>query len=118
MPNTTTSNTVLAFDFGIRQIGVAIGQTLTGSANPLTVFKAKDGIPDWQGFSGVQVTDEEGYYRFSGLEPGNYIVFVWQVDNWEEGQPLHGFQSTNGFVADADNDIDFDNNEEILEEDI
>lgn len=69
-----------------------------------------DGIPDWQGFSGVQVTDEEGYYRFSGLEPGNYIVFVWQVDNWEEGQPLHGFQSTNGFVADADNDIDFDNN--------
>jgi len=47
MPNTTTSNTVLAFDFGIRQIGVAIGQTLTGSANPLTVFKAKDGIPDW-----------------------------------------------------------------------
>jgi hypothetical protein len=69
-----------------------------------------DGIPDWQGFGGVQITDEEGYYRFSGLEPGNYVVFVWQVDNWEEGQPLHGFQSTNGFVADADNDVDFDNN--------
>lgn len=69
-----------------------------------------DGIPDWQGFGGVQVTDDEGYYRFSGLEPGNYVVFVWQVDNWEEGQPLHGFQSTNGYVEDADNDVDLDNN--------
>lgn len=69
-----------------------------------------DGIPDWQGFGGVQVTDEEGYYRFSGLEPGSYVVFVWQVDNWEVGQSLHGFQSTNGFVADADNDVDLDNN--------
>ncbi len=38
---------MLAFDFGTRQIGVAIGQTLTKTANPLTVFKAKDGIPDW-----------------------------------------------------------------------
>ena len=69
-----------------------------------------DGIPDWQGFSGVEITDEDGYYRFSGLAPGNYVVFVWQVNNWEEGQPLHGFQSTNIFVADADNDVDLDNN--------
>lgn len=69
-----------------------------------------DGIPDWQGFGGVRVTDENGYYSFKGLEPGNYIVFVWSVNNWEPGQPLHGFQSTNGFVADADNDVDFDNN--------
>ena len=69
-----------------------------------------DGIPDWQGFGGVQVTDDEGYYRFSGLQPGNYVVFVWQVDNWEPGQALYGFQSTTGFEANADNDIDFDNN--------
>lgn len=69
-----------------------------------------DGIPDWQGFSGVQVTDENGYYQFNGLEAGNYIVFVWQVDNWEEGNPLHGYQSTIDYVADADNDEDFDNN--------
>ncbi|MFK7756445.1 MAG: sialate O-acetylesterase [Flavobacteriales bacterium] len=69
-----------------------------------------DGIPDWQGFGGVQVTDEEGYYNFSGLAPGNYSLFVWSVDNWEEGQPLAGFQSTTGFEADADNNVDFDNN--------
>ncbi|MEN0005186.1 MAG: sialate O-acetylesterase [Bacteroidota bacterium] len=69
-----------------------------------------DAIPDWQGFGGVQVTDAEGYYSFSGLQPGNYVVFVWQIDNWEPGQALHGFQSTNGFVANANNDVDLDNN--------
>ena len=35
---------------------------------------------------------------------------LWSVDNWDVGQPLHGFVSTNGFVADANNDVDFDNN--------
>ena len=69
-----------------------------------------DDIPDWQGFGGVQVTDEEGYYNFSGLEPGNYSVFVWQVDNWGPGEPLEGFQSTNDFEPNANNDQDFDNN--------
>ncbi len=78
----------------------------------LVIWSDSDGddIPDWQGFGGVQVTDEEGYYSFSGLQPGNYVVFVWSVDNWGPGEPLEGFVSTNGFVADADNDIDFDNN--------
>jgi Carbohydrate esterase, sialic acid-specific acetylesterase/SdrD B-like domain/Secretion system C-terminal sorting domain len=69
-----------------------------------------DGIPDWQGFSGVRVTDENGYYKFSGLQPGNYLVFVWQVKNWDAGEPLQNFISTNGFQADADNDVDNDNN--------
>jgi hypothetical protein len=69
-----------------------------------------DGIPDWEGFGGVEITDEEGYYRFDGLTPGNYVVFVWQVDNWDDGEPLQGFQSTVGYVADADNDVDLDNN--------
>lgn len=38
---------VLGFDYGTRQIGVAVGQTLTGSANPLRELRARDGIPDW-----------------------------------------------------------------------
>ncbi|MAZ31317.1 MAG: hypothetical protein CMP57_04395 [Flavobacteriales bacterium] len=69
-----------------------------------------DNIPDWQGFGGVEVTDEQGYYKFSGLEPGNYSVFVWQVNNWGPGEPLEGFQSTNIFEPNANNDQDFDNN--------
>ncbi|MGV6806289.1 MAG: Holliday junction resolvase RuvX [bacterium] len=42
-----THLSLLAFDFGTRQIGVATGQTATNSASPLTVLKARDGVPDW-----------------------------------------------------------------------
>ncbi len=69
-----------------------------------------DDIPDAEGFGGIQITDAEGYYRFEGLLPGNYVTFVWQVDNWGPGEPLENFVSTNEFEADANNDIDFDNN--------
>lgn len=44
--------TLLAFDFGHRRIGVAVGQTLTGSANALTVV-AVAAKPDWQTISGI-----------------------------------------------------------------
>lgn len=39
---------VLAFDFGLRRIGVAFGQELLGSARPVTMIPARDGVPDWQ----------------------------------------------------------------------
>ena len=39
--------TLLAFDYGTKNIGVATGQTITSSANSLPSLKAKDGIPDW-----------------------------------------------------------------------
>jgi len=39
--------TVLGFDFGLRRIGVAVGNTLTGTAEPLVTLPARDGIPDW-----------------------------------------------------------------------
>lgn len=34
--------TVLAFDFGLRRIGVAVGQTVTGSASPLGIVRNRD----------------------------------------------------------------------------
>lgn len=43
-----SSRTILAFDFGTKSIGVAIGQEITGTARALTSFKAQEGIPDWQ----------------------------------------------------------------------
>lgn len=42
------SRTILAFDFGTKSIGVAIGQDITRTARPLTAFKAQEGIPDWR----------------------------------------------------------------------
>ena len=38
---------VLAFDFGVRRIGVAVGNELLGSATALDPLMARDGIPDW-----------------------------------------------------------------------
>ena len=38
---------VLAFDFGLKHIGVAVGQTVTAGASPLTTLHARDGRPDW-----------------------------------------------------------------------
>lgn len=37
----------IGFDFGYKRIGVAVGQTLTGSASPLSTLDAKLGVPDW-----------------------------------------------------------------------
>ncbi|MCX4189789.1 Holliday junction resolvase RuvX [Methylophaga sp. OBS3] len=44
----TTVSTVMGFDFGMKNIGVAVGQKLTGTASALVALKARDGIPDWQ----------------------------------------------------------------------
>ena len=38
---------VMAFDFGSRRIGVAVGQEMLGSTTPLEPLTARDGIPDW-----------------------------------------------------------------------
>ena len=40
--------TAIAFDFGTRSIGCAIGQSITGTAQALPAFKAQDGIPNWE----------------------------------------------------------------------
>ncbi|XOD70274.1 MAG: Holliday junction resolvase RuvX [Sodalis sp. (in: enterobacteria)] len=39
---------IIAFDFGTRNIGVAIGQRVTCTARPLKAFKAINGVPDWK----------------------------------------------------------------------
>lgn len=42
-----SAQTLLAFDYGTRSIGVAVGQTITNSARPLIELRAKDGTPNW-----------------------------------------------------------------------
>ena len=39
--------TVLAFDFGLKRIGIASGDTLTRTAAPRAAVPAKAGQPDW-----------------------------------------------------------------------
>lgn len=38
---------ILGFDFGTKRIGIAFGQGITQSCNPLTEIPARDGIPNW-----------------------------------------------------------------------
>ena len=45
--------TVLAFDFGLRRIGVAVGQTITASASPLGVVINGDSGPDFDAISSM-----------------------------------------------------------------
>jgi len=44
---TKKSNQILAFDYGEKRIGVAVGQAITGTANPIDALAAKSGEPDW-----------------------------------------------------------------------
>lgn len=61
--------TVLAFDFGLRRIGVAVGNYITKRAEPLAHLPAREGIPDW-----VQV---------------GKLITTWQPDLLLVGEPLN-----------------------------
>lgn len=52
----TSLQTFLGFDFGLKRIGVAVGQGITGTATALCTLDARDGIPDWDRMS--QLVDE------------------------------------------------------------
>ncbi|MDX1347754.1 MAG: Holliday junction resolvase RuvX [Thiomicrorhabdus chilensis] len=42
---------VLGFDFGLKRIGVAVGQTVTQTASPEAIVNSRDGKPDWEHIS-------------------------------------------------------------------
>lgn len=67
--NAYTDTTYLGFDFGLKRIGVAIGQSLTGQARPLTVLRAAEGIPNW-----------------SDIEN---LINEWQINALVVGIPVH-----------------------------
>lgn len=60
---------LLGFDFGLKRIGVAIGQMVTQTARPLTTLAAKNGIPDWQNM--------------------NKLIVKWSPDALIVGMPLN-----------------------------
>lgn len=66
---TSGKRLVMAFDFGSRRIGVAVGQELVGKATPLSPLTARDGIPDWR-----KVTD---------------VILEWRPDVFVVGLPLN-----------------------------
>ena len=65
---------VMAFDFGTKRMGVAIGQRLTGGTQALKPIKSNNGVPDWV-----------------ALEA---LVKEWQPDAFVTGLPLNMDGST------------------------
>jgi len=61
--------TLLGFDFGTRRIGIALGQTLTGTVRPLTTLSSKQQKPDWDTISA--------------------LLREWQPEQLVVGLPLH-----------------------------
>jgi putative Holliday junction resolvase len=49
------ATTVLAFDFGLRNIGVATGQSITRTASGITTVDARNGEPDWKAVDALLV---------------------------------------------------------------
>lgn len=47
MPDLSQPHMIMAFDFGTQKTGMAVGQSLIESANPLALLPMKDGIPNW-----------------------------------------------------------------------
>ena len=43
----STIKSVLGFDFGLKRIGIATGQTITNTASPLTTLQSVNDKPDW-----------------------------------------------------------------------
>jgi putative pre-16S rRNA nuclease len=59
----------MAFDYGLRQIGVAMGNLPLGTTRSLPILKARDGVPNWD-----------------SLET---LVQEWQPDLLVVGEPLN-----------------------------
>ena len=58
MPDTPDAETrppatIIAFDFGLRRIGMAVGQSITQSASPLGTVTCTDGDPDFERIDAV-----------------------------------------------------------------
>ncbi len=56
MPEPTRERclTLLAFDFGLKRLGVAVGQSITQTAQPLATLLCRNGEPDWNEVRAVQ----------------------------------------------------------------
>jgi putative Holliday junction resolvase len=49
----TQADTYLGFDFGNKKIGIAVGQTTTGTASPLQTLRSINQTPNWDAISSL-----------------------------------------------------------------
>ena len=114
MPDERTrpQGTIISFDFGFRRIGVAVGQTLTGSANALTVVLVAN-QPDWQAITrllnewkpaacvvGLPLAGDGGETDMSkrARKFGRQLEGRYSVPVWFEDERLTSFNAEERFV--------------------
>jgi putative Holliday junction resolvase len=68
-PDSAPPETIVAFDFGLRRIGVAVGQSISASASPVAAVRNTDSGPDWNAIA--------------------FIVDEWRPSRLIVGMPLH-----------------------------
>ncbi|MCP5159007.1 MAG: Holliday junction resolvase RuvX [Gammaproteobacteria bacterium] len=71
----------LGFDFGRLRIGVAIGETITGSARPLCILPTHQQRPDWEAMS--------------------RLIATWRPDWLVVGVPRHADETANAVTEAA-----------------
>jgi putative holliday junction resolvase len=69
----------MAFDYGERRIGVAVGQMITGTASPLTTLRCRADGPDWEAIAA--------------------LVQAWRPDALVVGQPGGEFEGAHKLRA-------------------
>lgn len=67
--NSMTHEVWLGFDFGLKRIGVSVGQTITKTARPLVTLNATRGEPEWNALT--------------------KLIKTWQPDGLVIGVPLN-----------------------------
>lgn len=53
MSSSSVQGTILGFDFGLRQIGVAVLSAPMSFSTPLCVLRSRDDKPDWQALESI-----------------------------------------------------------------
>lgn len=86
-PDGHRPESLLAFDFGLRRIGVAAGQSVTGSASPLGVVANGPAGPDWRRIGGF-IDEWEPARLVVGMPSGpdgSRTAIASQVDSFIDG---------------------------------
>ncbi len=53
MNDMTTPTLILALDFGVKKMGMALGNSLTADARPFDILAMNNGQPDWDNLLGI-----------------------------------------------------------------
>jgi len=82
--------TVIGFDYGTSWIGIAVGQTLTAQARPLSAIKSFKKSPDWEAIS-LLISEWKPQKLIVGLPTSDYSETKYMTDKASRfSRQLHG----------------------------